>query len=150
MRFTSQQDYNLALHFNKELVNTFIDIPVVLYKLNVVQSKKNVYGEATSKKWYVGVQVPCLVDRQLNTAVKDGQTINIEQSSEFNFLRKELNDRNIYPEIGDIIDYNSMYFEIHQTNELQLVAGQVIYNHSIVATAHLTRASALQLEKPVS
>lgn len=150
MRFTSQQDYNLYLHFNKELVNTFIDIPVVLYKLNITQSKKNVYGESTSKKWYVGVQVPCLVDRQLNTAVKDGQTINIEQSAEFNFLRQELNDRNIYPEIGDIIDYNSMYFEIDQTNEIQLIAGQVIYNHAIIASAHLTRASGLQLEMPVS
>jgi hypothetical protein len=150
MRFTSQQDYNLALHFNKELVNTFIDIPVVLYKLNVLTTKKNVYGEGTSKKWYVGVQVPCLIDRQLNTAVKDGQTINIEQSSDFNFLRQELDDRDIYPEIGDIIDYNNLYFEIHQTNELQLVAGQVIYNHSIVASAHMTRASGLQLEKPIS
>lgn len=150
MRFTSEQDYSLYLHFNKELVNTFIDIPIVLYKLNILQSKKNVYGEATTKKWYVGIQVPCLIDRQLNTAVKDGQTINIEQSAEFSFLRKELEDRNIYPEIGDIIDYNNMYFEIHQVNELQLVAGQTMYNHSIVATAHLTRSSGLQLEKPVS
>lgn len=150
MRFTSEQDYSLYLHFNKELVNTFIDIPIVLYKLNILQSKKNVYGEATTKKWYVGIQVPCLIDRQLNTAVKDGQTINIEQSAEFSFLRKELEDRNIYPEMGDIIDYNNMYFEIHQVNELQLVAGQTMYNHSIVATTHLTRSSGLQLEKPVS
>lgn len=150
MRFTSQQDYNLALHFNKELVNVFVDVPVVLYKLNIVASKKNVYGESTSKKWYVGVQVPCLISRQLNTAVKDGQTINIEQTAEFNFLRQELKDRNIYPEIGDIIDYNSLYFEIEQTNEIQLWAGQTMHNHSIVASAHLTRASGLQLEAPIT
>lgn len=150
MRFTSGQDYSLMLHFNKELINTFIDVPVVLYKLNIVNTKKNVYGEGTSKKWYVGVQVPCLVSRQLNTAVKDGQTINIEQTAQFNFLRNELKERNIYPEIGDIIDYNSLYFEVDQTNEIQLVAGQTSYNHAIIASAHMTRASGLQLEKPVS
>lgn len=150
MRFTSQQDYNLFLHFNKELINTFIDVPVVLYKINIVKSKANVYGESTTKRWYQGVQVPCLVSRQLNTSVKDGQTINIEQVAEFNFLREELKSRNIYPEIGDIIDYNSLYFEINQTNEIQLVAGQVIYNHAIIASAHLTRASNLQLEPPVT
>jgi len=150
MRFTSQQDYNLFLHFNKELVNTFIDVPVVLYKLNIVESKKNVYGESSSKKWYRGVQVPCLVDRQLNTAVKDSQTINIEQVAEFNFLREECKLRNIYPEIGDIIDYNNLYFEINAINEIQLVAGQTLYNHSIVVSTHLTRQTGLQLEAPIT
>ena len=150
MRFTSQQDYNLYLHFNRELINTFIDVPVVLYKLNILESKKNIYGEATTKRWYTGIQIPSLVSRQLNTAVKDSQTINIEQVAEFNFLREECRLRNIYPEIGDIIDYNSLYFEIEQINEIQLIAGQVIYNHAIIASTHLTRASNLQLEPPVT
>lgn len=150
MRFTSQQDYNLFLHFNKELINTFIDVPVVLYKLNVVESKANIYGESTTKRWYQGVQVPCLINTQFNTPVKDGQTVNIEQISEFNFLREELKSRNIYPEIGDIIHYNALYFEINQLNEIQLVAGQVIYNHAIVASAHMTRNNGLQLEPPVT
>lgn len=150
MRFTSQQDYNLMLHFNRELINTFIDVPVVLYKLNIIDSKANIYGESTSKRWYQGVQVTCLVNTQFNTPVKDSQTINIEQVSEFNFLREELRLRDVYPEIGDIIHYNNLYFEINQTNEIQLVAGQVMYNHAIIVSTHLTRASGLQLEPPVT
>ena len=150
MRFTSQQDYNLMLHFNKELINTFIDVPVVLYKLNILESKKNIYGEATQKRWYVGVQIPALVSRQLNTAVKDMSIINIEQTTEFNFLRKECQDRKVFPEIGDIVDFNNNYFEIEQLNSIQLIAGQVIYNHAIIATAHLTRMTNLQLEQPIS
>ena len=150
MRFTSEQDYQLFLHFNKELINTFIDVPVVLYKLNILESQKNVYGESTNKRWYKGVQIPVLISRQLNTAVKDLQTVNIEQVAEFNFLRQECIDRNIYPQIGDIIDYNNLYFEIDTTNEIQLIAGQVIHNHSIIASAHLTRKTNLQLEAPIS
>ena len=101
MRFTSQQDYNLMLQINKELINTFIDVPVVLYKLNIIESKKNVYGESAQKKWYQGVQIPALVDRQQSTTVKDLSIVNVEQSVEFAFLRQECIDRNIFPEIGD-------------------------------------------------
>lgn len=150
MRFTSQQDYQLMLHFNKELINTFMDVPVVLYKLNIIESKKNVYGESTQKRWYRGVQVPALVSRQLNTAVKDMSIINIEQTIEFNFLRQECIDRNVFPEIGDIVDFNHMYFEVDQLNSIQLIAGQVMYNHAIVVTGHLTRPTGLQLEPPVT
>ena len=150
MRFTSQQDYNLFLHFNKELINTFIDVPVVLYKLNIVESKANIYGESTTKRWYQGVQVPCLVNWQSTTAVKDAQSVNIEQTAEFNFLRDELKSRNVYPETGDIIHFNNLYYEIDNTNEVQLVAGQVRYNHAIIASAHLTRSNNLQLEPPVT
>jgi len=150
MRFTSQQDYNLMLHFNKELINTFIDVPVVLYKLNIIESRKNVYGESAQKRWYRGVQVPALVSRQLNTAVKDMNIINIEQTIEFSFLRKECQDRNVFPEIGDIVDFNGNFFELDQLNDIQLIAGQVNYNHAIIATGHLTRAGGLQLEPPIT
>ncbi len=138
------------LHFNKELINTFIDVPIVLYKLNIIDSKKNVYGESAQKRWYQGVQIPVLVDRQLNTAVKDMSIINIEQTIEFNFLRQECIDRKVFPEIGDIIDFNHTYFELDQLNSIQLIAGQVIYNHAIVATGHLTRSTGLQLEPPIT
>lgn len=149
MRFTSQQDYNLMLHFNKELINTFMDVTVVLYKLNIITSKRNVYNESVSKKWYRGVQVPCMVDRQLNTSVKDAQIVNVEQASEFQFLRRECEDRGVYPENGDIIEYHNLYFEIDHVNEVQLIAGQTIYNHAIITSAHLTRATGLQLEAPI-
>lgn len=149
MRFLSAQDYDLFLSLNRELINTFIDVTIVVYKLNIYESKKNVYGESTTKRWYQGVQIPCLISRQLNTSVKDTQTVNIEQIAEFNFLRVECEQRNIYPEIGDIIEFNGNYFEIDTTNEVQLIAGQVIYSHSIVVSSHLTRITGTQLEPPV-
>ena len=149
MRFTSAQDYQLMLHFNQELLNAVVDTPVVLYKLNIVESKKNIYGESTSKRWYKGVQIPCLVNRQLSSPVKDGMTVNTEQSAEFHFLRKECEIRNVYPELGDIVDFAGTYFEIDQLNNIQLIAGQINYNHSITASAHLTRVVGLQLEAPL-
>jgi len=148
MRFTSQQDYNLFLHFNRELINTFIDVQFVIYKLNITESRKNVYGESTTKRWYRGVQIPGLVNRDMTSAVKDIQTVNIEQSVEFHLLRDECIRRDVLPEIGDIIEFNGSYYEINNTNDVQLVAGQNIYNHSITCTCHLTRNTNLQLEAP--
>jgi hypothetical protein len=138
------------LHFNRELINTFIDVPIVIYKLNILETKKNVYGESTQKRWFKGVQIPALIDRQLITAVKDMSIINIEETINFNLLRYECELRDLYPEPGDIVEFNDNYFEIDTINQIQLIAGQVNYNHAIVVTAHLTRSTALQLERPVT
>lgn len=150
MRFTSAQDYNLMLHFNRELINTFVDVPIVIYKLNIRETKKNVYGESTQKRWFRGVQIPALVDRQLITAVKDMSIINIEETVNFNLLRYECELRDLYPEVGDVVEFNDHYFEINTINQIQLIAGQVNYNHAIIISTHLTRSTGLQLERPVT
>jgi hypothetical protein len=149
MRFTSAQDFQLMQHFNRELINTFIDTPVVLYKLNIVESKKNVYGESSTKRWYRGVQIPSLIQRDLASTFKDLQTVNIEQTAKFHFLRSECELRNVSPEQGDIILYNNLYFEADNINEIQLIAGQAIYPHALIVSAHLTRSTTLQLEQPI-
>jgi hypothetical protein len=148
LRFTSQQDINLFLHFNKELINTFIDVQVVIYKLNIQESKKNIYGESTTKRWFVGVQIPALVDRQSASAVNDAQTINVEQSVDIHLLRSECQLRDILPEPGDIIGFDNNYFEINTTNDVQIIGGQPIYNHSITCSCHLTRNTNLNFEAP--
>lgn len=149
MRFMGIQDETLLLNFNKELLYNWVDIEVVLYKLHIYESKSNVYGESENKRYYNGVQLQVLVDRSLSTPTKDVQTINIEQTSEFYFLRQTCIDANIYPERGDIIYFDSLYYEIDNINETQLVAGQPAYNWAILTSAHLTRLTGVQLESPV-
>ncbi len=52
-------------------------------------------------------------------------------------------------ETGDIIEFDSQYYEINNTNEIQLYAGQVTYNHQVLCETHLMRKVPLQLEKPI-
>lgn len=148
MIFTSKIDYDTVLKINQELVNTVVDTTVVIYKLNQNATKVNSYGESAKKMWFQGVLVPCLIKRASTQATEDVNTTNVEQESEFAFLRYELEQREIYPEAGDIVDFNNSYYEIDNTNEVQLWAGRVEYNHSIVCSTHLTRNTALQLEPP--
>ena len=148
MRFTSEKDYATIVKINRELVNIVADTNVVLYKLQQEQTTTNSYGEATSKIWYKGVLIPGLINLLNNTATENMGTVDIEQQVTVSFLREECRSRNVYPESGDIVDWNDSYFEIHQVNEIQLYAGQTAYNHSIVCEAHLTRKTNLQLERP--
>ncbi len=149
MRFTSYQDYQTILLINKELINTVIDTPAIIYKIKVDKTKTNIYGEGTSKNYNRGVQVPCLIDRQNANPVAKSGIVDFEQSSTFAFLKTELQTRNIYPETGDIIEFDSQYYEINNTNEIQLYAGQVTYNHQVLCETHLMRKVPLQLEKPI-
>ena len=54
---------------------------------------------------------------------------------------------NFYPENGDIVDWNDYYWEINGTTEPKLFGGHPNFKHNIVATAHRSRLSSLQIEE---
>ena len=49
------------------------------------------------------------------------------------------------PEIGDIIKWNYAYFEIHSTNENNLIAGDPEENHDLIVFTHMTRQTRLNI-----
>ena len=148
MRFTSVRDYSTILNINKELVNTVVDTPVVIYKLHQQLTKTNSYGEATKKTWYVGVEVPALIDRKGASTSQEMQTLDVKQEAIFYFLRQELVDRKVFPEQGDIIHFDAQYYEVHMAGESEIFAGRTEYKHMISCECHLSRLTNLQLEPP--
>lgn len=148
MRFISPRDYATLVQINKELITDVIDTTVIVYKLNIAVTKTNSYGEATKKTWNAPVEVPCLIKRDEKRGSEALQTVDVQQNSEFAFLRADLEARGLYPEVGDIIAFDAQYYEINLRNEVQLWGGRTEYKHSIVCQAHLTRKTNLQLELP--
>jgi len=63
------------------------------------------------------------------------------------FLRTTLSEAGFYPEIGDIVNWNDFYFEINSVTEPQLIAGHQEFKHDIIAVAHRSRMSSLQIEE---
>ena len=61
--------------------------------------------------------------------------------------RKSLQDADVRPELGDVIDWNLGHWEVSNMNENQLVGGQVDSNFSVVCNAFLVRKSNLQIER---
>jgi hypothetical protein len=145
MRFVNPRDYATLVKINQELVNTVVDITVLIYKLHQGLTQVNSYSEAPKKTWYPGIEAACLIDRDDTTVNEEMQTVNVRQSIKFNFLRQDLQDLNIYPEMGDFIFFDDQFYEVHNTNEVQLWAGRPEYHHSIICEGHLTRITNLEL-----
>ena len=145
-KFVSSRDFEFFQHINREISSEVVDTLVTLYKLNLDYVNTNIYGESPEKISYTGVEVPSLVDYQPNSAISDGFGIDQVQEAEFRFVRRILQERHIYPEIGDIIGYNDAFYEIDNIKETQLIAGRPAYNQSIICQTHLTRRSNIQIE----
>lgn len=147
-RFVTERDYQFFQHINKEIIIDVVDVPITLYKIILDNVSVNIYGEATSKARYKGIQLHGLVKYPKMDANMEefGYDVN-QQGVEFRFQRKMLQDVEVYPETGDVLGYNNNFYEIDNIQESQLIAGNPLFNQSIICVAHLARRSALNIEE---
>ena len=147
-RFVSQKDFNFFQHINREIVFDVVDVDVILYKIALETTAINIYGESTDKARYTGVELKALVKYpKVQPETKDGFGVDVTQNVEFRFVRSMLENVSTYPEPGDIVGYNGLFYEIDTSTDTQLVAGQPYNSHSIICMAHLTRRSGIQIEE---
>ena len=154
-RFYPQKDIDTFDKFNKELIGDIytgkdgvIYQPVVIYKISAYDTEVIIYGETYGGKVFKpGVQVSALIDAEDQTTTTDEFGPDLVQNALFSFIRQSLVDISYVIEIGDIIDWNSGYWEISSINENQLVGGQTDYNHSVVCNTYLQRMSTLNIER---
>jgi|TARA_B100000959_G_C14849305_1_gene569416 hypothetical protein len=154
-RFFSNTDTNFFDRVNDELVGDLrnakdgiVNQTVVIYQLARQETKTNMYGEAAGGKVYMpGVQSACMIsadDFDFNT---DEFGPDMRQNATFSFLRQQLIDADVRPELGDVIDWNLGHWEVNNMNENQLVGGDYNKNWTVVLTAYLVRRSNLQIER---
>jgi len=149
-KFVSNRDVAFFKGIARELVDEVIQNTLVLFKINLNETKVNIYGESMNKTWYPGVEVFGLIDKESETATYEGFGSDINQSITFKLDRWMLEEKNIYPEIGDVIFWNEAYFEIDNTNEIQLVGGQTYNNFSIVCSTFMVSKSSLNIEHRIN
>ena len=147
--FIPQKEFDLINSMNEELIDELVGQSVDIYKVNVERTNENVYGESTTKYYEVGFRVNCLIMYNEPEIIQDEFGADNNSSIEMYFQRENLasGSLNFYPEAGDIVDWNDIYWEINGTTEPQLFAGHPNFKHNIVATAHRSRLSSLQIEE---
>ena len=147
--FVPQKEFNLINVINEELIDEIVGQSVDIYKVSVDNTNENVYGESTTKYYEQGFRVNCLILYNEPEIVQDEFGADLNSSIEMFFQRENLSSGslNFYPEIGDIVDWNDYYWEINGTTEPKLFAGHPNFKHNIVATAHRSRLSSLQIEE---
>ena len=147
--FVSTRDFDFFQHINREIISDLVDIEVILYKIITDIVKVNIYGEATEKPTYRGISLNALVKypkKIVETEAGFGYDVN-QTDVEFRFVRKLLEDVEVYPEVGDVIKYNNNFYSINNVNEAQLVASRPEYNQTVLCECHLTRRSTFNIEE---
>lgn len=157
--FGSDRDMSLFRSVNRELINRYIDIEVVLYKLALSATDINIYGESDRKTYYQPVRMNALIARDATSATDDGYGIDKGRSALFAFLKPDLIDKNLVIEIGDIIYWDLEYYEVDNESQSQEhVAGRnentdIGVNDrgifgmdlSVIIEAHITRINGLNI-----
>ena len=122
--FGGSRDVSLFHNLNKELINDIIQTEVAYYKFALEQTKINVYGEAPGKQYFEPLKIACLIDKQDQSWSSDAFGSDINQIIGFRFLKKELQDINLVPEIGDLLLFKNNFYEVDSRVENQFILGR--------------------------
>jgi len=153
--FGGQRDADLFRKLNKELITDIIDTEVYYYKIILDDTKRNLYGEGKDKVYYNPVKIPTLVDRTNAETIFDEFGSSYTRNVNFYFLRDTLVEKNVYPELGDVIEWNDEQHIVDVTFTNQFFAGKNPetwdggntqgYNVSIICETHVAKKSQLKL-----
>ena len=157
--FGSNRDISMFRHISRELISRIISQEVGYYKIAQDETTVNLYGEATVKTYYQPILLNCLISRQDQGRSDVEYGPDTFQPLEFRFLRDDLVDINLFPEVGDIIMYRNNYYEVDNVIENQYVVGKDpsydisgdTGDHgsswSMICQTHMTRPTKLNISK---
>lgn len=148
-KFISERDYRFFKSISNELVNDVVQTLVTIFKINVNETRTNLYGESSNKVWQPGVQIYAIVDKEPEDYRYEGFGPETTQEIVFKFDRDQCKDKNVYPEPGDIILWDNSYYEIDGTTETQFMGGQPYNNFSIVVSTIMISRTSLNFEPRV-
>jgi hypothetical protein len=161
--FGKSRDISMFRHINRELLGDIITQQCALYKFVLDKTIVNMYGEASGGKYYDG---PVLLNSLITIGDKtDGTSelgVDFNWSIKVAFLRDDLVEANVVPQIGDIILYQESYFEVDNSYDTQYFVGkdpdypynanplnpgleQFGYNVSVVCETHYIPADRVNL-----
>ena len=123
--FGGSRDISLFNTISKELINDIIQIEVGYYKFVLERTSVNVYGESEGKVFYEPVRIACLMKKEDQAWSSDDFGSDVDQTIDFRFLKQELKDINLVPEVGDILLFKNNFYEIDTRVENQLLLGEL-------------------------
>jgi hypothetical protein len=159
--YGGSRDVSLVRHLNRELINDIINTEVIIHKISTQFTKINIYGESTKKVFFAPMRINSLITREDKETTTDDFT-SFNRNIRFAFLRDDLKQKNLVIKEGDIIKWDTEYYEINLISGNQLWTGrnpetvpitvddnndEYGYNVSIIALGFKTTPDRLNLEK---
>ena len=149
-KFLQTRDIEFFKSIARELVDDVVQNTIVLFKINMNETKVNIYGESLNKTWNPGVQLYALYSKSPEDVVYEGFGPEMQQNITFKLDRMMCEEKDVYPEIGDIIFFDTSYYEIDNTNEIQFIGGSPDNNFSIVCETFMVTKSTLNIEERIN
>jgi hypothetical protein len=181
-KFFNAKDLDFIKTISEEVVDYVVEQAVTLFKVSVGETKTNLYGESLGKVWRAPSTMMAIVDREPMNVVYEGFGPDKQQAVEFRFNRDRLREtsysvpkvRDIngtlvpteaiqnltagYPQIGDIILFDKIFYEIDNVREPQWIGGSPeIYDkesetfkntsNQLITTAFMVRRSQIQIDE---
>tara|TARA_B110000285_G_scaffold11180_1_gene11125 strand:- start:1146 stop:1598 length:453 start_codon:yes stop_codon:yes gene_type:complete len=140
------------VNIGRELLHDIIEQEILYHKISLEDTDVNLYGESTSKSYWNAVKLACLITRGDQVINIDDFGPDLGREASFAFIRQDLVDKEVVPEVGDIVEWHNDFYEVDTVRENQLILGSDdSYNlgsstsgfgrsMSIVVDCHLTRA----------
>lgn len=145
--FVRKRDVRFFDGLNRELIDHVIDTICDVFKLSLVDTETNLYGEALKKIYFPSVRAAALIDNSDQDWDYEEFGPDVIQEVTFAFHRNTLEGIDLIPEVGDVIEWNNGFFEINALIENQLLGGQPEFSHSIICRTHQTKRGRILIEK---
>jgi hypothetical protein len=124
-RFVSAKEIALINSVTEEIIEDFLSMTIVVYKVNPEFSEfDDVNGESANKAFDPGLQIACLVrflEPEVSTTGEDGVS-QIRQIEAY-IHKKHLTDKSMYFDEGDYVFWDDQYFEVKAISEPQIFDG---------------------------
>lgn len=124
MLFGSNRDFNLLVNVSRELIKDIVEQEILYYKLSLEETEANLYGEALTKNYWSPLKLNCMITRGDQVITTDDFGPDLSREASFAFIRQDLVDANMVPEVGDIVVWNEDYYEVDTVRENQLFVGR--------------------------
>lgn len=161
MLFGSARDIGLLTGISRELLQNIIEQEILYYKFDLKGSKTNIYGESTKKEFHIPVKLNCLITRGDQVVSIQDFGPDLERNASFAFIREDLVETSVVPEVGDIVKWQNSFFEVDTVRENQLFVGKdsryALTDYgirfgasvSIIVDCHLTRGTRVGIQETV-
>ncbi len=161
--FGGSRDARLIAGINKELINCIINTEVVIYQIAPEYTATNIYGESTNKAFFNPIRFNCLITREDPSYENEDEYLSYTKTANFAFLLTDLTENGVVLSEGDLIKWDSEFYEISLLKQNQLWAGknpethlpaiidgtdQFGLNVSIIAEAFKTTKDRFNIESP--
>lgn len=143
--FRSPKDLEFVKRINQELIEKVISEKITYYAISDQYSEKNFYGESKEKVFDPPVEIYSLIEwlDQEITTTEFGQ--DIIYKIKVSILQKHLDDINIQPYEGDMVEYDSQKFEVTSIEVPQQIFGKALEDIGVQLNCVSVRESAFKV-----